>query len=200
MDVRVIAATNRDLEAMCARGSFRRDLLYRLNAITLTVPPLRDRIEAIPTLVDHFLQAANAANGRNVHGIGPEALALLQSYPWPGNVRELRNAIERAVVIAREPLIAVEDLPDRVRRASTSATPESAEQAAVAKQVAPFVGGPDFDLKAELQRAEVELIVSALGQVGWNQTHAARLLNIPRRTLVHKMKVLGIHKLRVDQA
>ena len=132
VDVRVIAATHRDLEAMCAEGRFRDDLLYRLNAMTLKIPPLRERPEEIAPLVELFIKQASAANGCSVKGIDADALRLLHRYPWPGNVRELRNAIERAVVIARGERISIDDLPQRVRdlvgqqAAPTGAVPAAA--------------------------------------------------------------------------
>jgi DNA-binding NtrC family response regulator len=184
-DVRVLAATHRDLEAMVEQGSFRRDLLYRLNAVILEIPPLRERVEEIPTLVHRFLREANAEGGSEIGDIHPDALALLRAYPWPGNLRELRNAIERAVVIAQGDTIMVEDLPERVRagtaRASSPA-PRSAE------------GAEDVDYNARLKRYEVDLILDALGAADGNQTEAAKRLRMPLRTLVHKIKTLGIKR------
>jgi DNA-binding NtrC family response regulator len=191
VDVRVIAATHKDLEAMCERGEFRVDLLYRLNAMTLVIPPLRERPEEIGPLVDRFLVEASRANAAEVSRVSPEALSALRAYRWPGNVRELRNAIERAVVIADGPELTVADLPDRVRAARPlpgapgrpSAPPPSAADA-----------GP-MDLKAQMSRHEARVLVDALRAAGWNQSEAARRLELPLRTLVHKIKAHGIKKL-----
>ncbi len=115
VDVRILAATHRDLEEMANRGDFRSDLLYRLSGVTLTIPPLRARLDEIEPLCHAFLRRASQANGRAIDGIEPAALELLRAYPWPGNVRELRNAIERAVVLAQNARLTIEDLPERVR-------------------------------------------------------------------------------------
>jgi transcriptional regulator with GAF, ATPase, and Fis domain len=115
VDVRILAATHRDLEEMANRGDFRSDLLYRLSGVTLTIPPLRARLDEIEPLCHAFLRRASKANGRSIDGIEASALELLRAYPWPGNVRELRNAIERAAVLAQNARITIEDLPERVR-------------------------------------------------------------------------------------
>ncbi len=226
VNVRVLAATHCDLEAMCEKGTFRQDLLYRLNAMTVTVPPLRQRVEDIEALAARFLREANHVNGSDLQGIDPGALELLKSYDWPGNVRELRNAIERGVVIAQGEYITVDDLPDRVRSQSglggenrfdiddpdtveemgpedfpplhfeTPISLENEPKAPAAKPPtsSPFAAGGTVDLRAHLQKCEIELIVDALRQAEWNQTEAARLLSLPRRTLLHKMKTHGIKK------
>src|SRR5205085_5969674 len=115
VDVRVIAATHRDLEAMVDAGRFRQDLLYRLNTMTLRIPPLRERVDEIRPLAERFLKDACRQAGIPGKSIDPEALAALESYAWPGNVRELRNAIERAVVLAEGAAITLPDLTDRIR-------------------------------------------------------------------------------------
>ncbi|MCC6747715.1 MAG: sigma 54-interacting transcriptional regulator [Deltaproteobacteria bacterium] len=186
VDVRVVAATHRDLEAMVRRGEFREDLLYRLNAVTLELPPLRARRAEIEALVQAFLAAANQANGRTLEGLDPAALALLQSYAWPGNLRELRNVIERAVVLAEGPLITVEDLPERLRKAPPASAPPdgSAPDSGSTLSLAPF--------NEQVERFESALIVDALRQSGGNQSEAARLLHMPRRTLINKLKAYGI--------
>jgi len=205
VDVRLIAATHRDLEAMCDAGTFRLDLLYRLNAMTLTIPPLRERPEDIEPLSMRFLQYANQANERSIRGFDPAALALLCSYSWSGNVRELRNAIERAVVIAEGDKILVKDLPERVRTSARLRQPgvDAVEKGAAEKDIGdrdsvppgsalPEEGG---GLRARMARHEAEIIVEALRESQWNQTEAARKLEMPLRTLVHRMKTLGIKKL-----
>jgi DNA-binding NtrC family response regulator len=179
LDVRVIAATNRDLEAMVSEGGFRQDLLFRLNAVTLEVPPLRERPEEIPALVERFLQEAQGRQPSTVAGVSPEALELLRRYRWPGNVRELRNVIERAVVIARGDRITPDDLSPRVCAASS-----------------PDRGSADevVDFRTRIQRHEAELILEALRESGWNQSEAARRLNMPLRTMVRKIQAYGLHK------
>ncbi len=115
VDVRVIAATNRSLRDMVAQGTFREDLFYRLNVIHLTVPPLRDRREDIPVLIDHFVERFTRSNGYMVKSVAPDAIKILNEYSWPGNVRELENVIERCVVTGRNEVIGVDDLPIEVR-------------------------------------------------------------------------------------
>jgi len=195
VDVRLITATHRDLEAMCQTGGFRLDLLYRLNAMTLTIPPLRARPEEIEELALRFLRQANEANDRGLRGIEAEALALLKGYAWPGNVRELRNAIERAVVIAEGDWITKQDLPERIRLAPRAAAPTHPEAAPEVEELPSSARSAGGDLKARLLRYEAEIIVDALRAADWNQTEAARALGMPLRTLVHKLKTLGIKKL-----
>ena len=203
VDVRVVAATHRDLEAMAQAGTFRLDLVYRLNTMVVDLPPLRDRAEEIAPLADALLGAANEANGASVRGVSPDAMDLLRAHSWPGNVRELRNAIERAVVIAQGELITPEDLPERVRRSAgatmlpamgpASAPPGASLPAAASSTVAP-PDGASADFKDRVRRYEVELLLDALRGADWNQTEAARRLGMPLRTLVHKMKQYGIRK------
>ncbi|WP_437803974.1 sigma 54-interacting transcriptional regulator [Sorangium sp. So ce693] len=227
VDVRVIAATHRDLDAMCDAGTFRLDLLYRLNAMTLSIPPLRARRDDIATLAAGFLAQANSANISRVQSLAPEALALLKCYSWPGNVRELRNAIERAVVIAEGEAIMARDLPERIRLAVTSPSspPTPSRAVDVSRSSEPGVGpalsqraseplpsrpseplpsrasdpgqaaAPTVGLKTRLDQIEAELLLEALRASDWNQTEAARRLELPLRTLQHKIKVYGIKKL-----
>ena len=188
VDVRLVAATHRDLEAMTESGQFRLDLLYRLNAVTLSLPPLRERREEVEPLARELVTEANRQNGRNVSAVDPEVWRLFARYAWPGNVRELRNVIERAVVIARGDVLVAADLPERIRG-----------QAAARESVAPpqlEPAGGDFKERVQKQMAryETDLIVSALRESGGNQMEAARLLQIPVRTLAHKMQALGIKK------
>jgi DNA-binding NtrC family response regulator len=182
VDVRVLAATHRDLDAMVAAGSFREDLLYRLNAMTLAVPSLRERSDDIEPLARTFIDAANARHGRSVAGLGDDAKDLLLRYRWPGNVRELKNAIERAVVIASSSLIEPDDLPDAVSRS------RDAETSAI--------GGPSLavSLGEQVDRYEAKLILEALDRCGQNVTETARFLQLPKRTLQSRMKLLGISR------
>jgi transcriptional regulator with PAS, ATPase and Fis domain len=206
IDVRVIAATHRDLEAMVEAGSFRADLLNRLNTFELGVPPLRARREEIGKLAARFLRKATEANGgdaRAVRAIDPEAIALLERYTWPGNVRELRNVIERAVVIAEGETILPRDLPERVRGASPkgaakNVAPDSgAPRPAAASKISTHEIGPPRhtgSLKARMESFEKETIVEALRESNDNQTAAARLLEVPLRTLQHKIQAHGIRR------
>jgi DNA-binding NtrC family response regulator len=184
VDVRVIAATHRDLESMVQAGRFRADLLYRLNPMTLYIPPLRERVEEIRPLAERFLKEANKQAGTDVRSFDPAAMAALERYPWPGNVRELRNVIERAVVLAEHNVITLGELTERVRGAppaAAAAPPEAGE-------------GPIGDYKEHVRRYEIELIIKALAAHNGNQTEAARALQLPLRTLVHKIQTYGIRK------
>jgi DNA-binding NtrC family response regulator len=181
VDVRVVAATHRDLESMCEAGTFRWDLLYRLNAVTIQLPPLRERAADIAPLAESFLREAARENGRSVRAIDENAAGILRRYRWPGNVRELKNVIERAVVIARGDVITPEDLPPRVRDSddrSKSSLPSA----------------KDGGLKEQMRSYEIQLIVDALKKHNGNQTEAARALQMPVRTLAHKMQTYGIKK------
>jgi DNA-binding NtrC family response regulator len=190
VDIRLLAATHRDLDVMCRSGAFRQDLLYRLNAMTVRVPPLRDRPEEIEPLALRFVVQASAANECQVTGIDEAALDLLRRYAWPGNVRELRNAVERAVVIAHGAQITVEDLPEAVRSlASAPPAPPSATAAAVASS------SGEVNLQRELDRHEAELILAALRATGWSRVEAARRLGLPVRTLARKLQAHGIRRI-----
>ena len=204
VDVRIIAATNRDLEAMCqAEESFRWDLYYRLNVMTLKVPPLRERPDEVGALAELFIRQANEANGCNVRGVAPDAMRRLHQYPWPGNVRELRNAIERAVVIARGDMVEIRDLPQRVRgpvesqaKPPAPVTPESLGAGRTPTHpIMPLAGGDTLDFKVRMQRYEAQLILDALRRCSWNRAEASRMLNMPVRTLSHKINLHGIKKL-----
>jgi DNA-binding NtrC family response regulator len=186
VDVRVLAATHRDLEAMCAAGTFREDLLFRLNAFTLRVPPLRERSEEIEPLARRFLAEAQRRGDARVTAIAPAAIHALSRHRWPGNVRELRNAIERAAVIARAGEITVEDLPRSVREAAGSDAFE-----ALAAGESDLLAG-DVDLKERVGRYEARIIAAALLRTGGNQSEAARLLGVPVRTLGDKIRRLGV--------
>ena len=189
VDVRVIAATHRDLEVMCQAGTFRDDLRYRLNAMTLRIPALRERFDEIQPLAERFVHEANAANNCHVTTIDPDALDRLCNHTWPGNVRELRNAIERAVVIAADATIVTDDLPDSLRDIS-DAGPITAEPDGDAPQ---GTHPPqEINLRAEVQRYEVDLILGALEAAQGDRNLAARRLGLPVRTLAHKLKKYGI--------
>ena len=183
VDVRVIAATARDLEREMADGRFREDLFYRLNVVRLEVPPLRERREDIPLLVDHFLARFRDQLGKPVRAISDETLDLLVGYGWRGNVRELENLIERAVILTDGDTIEASALPSIV--AETKRLPAIDVPAGEDPE-------EDFNLKRARQRFEAGLIRKALGRTGGNRTHAARLLEISHRALLYKIKDYGI--------
>ncbi len=170
-DVRILAATNRDLEAGIKEGLFREDLFYRLNVISLSLPPLRERKEDLPGLIDHFLARFSRENGRKINGITSEARDLLMKYDYPGNVRELENIIERAVVISREEVITTADLP--FQPGPPGRTQEKREE-----------GG----LKNSVEDLERRLIADALAKADHHQTKAAEILGISERMLRYKIK------------
>ena len=180
VDVRLLAATNRDLEAMVQQGAFRADLLYRLNTVVIEVPPLRERIEEIVALAEHFVRRACKAARRAPLSLDRAAVEALLSHDWPGNVRELRNALERAVVLAVDKVITVEDLPDRVQTA--------------ARRAGAGDGAPVADIRGTLEQVEARLLVEALEANGWNQSRTAEAMGMPRRTLVYKLRRYGIRK------
>jgi DNA-binding NtrC family response regulator len=180
VDVRVIAATHRDLERDVAAGRFRADLFYRLHVVPIELPPLRERREDIRRLAQHFLERARAEAGRGPQRIERDALAALERYPWPGNVRELENAIERAVALAEGESIGLEDLPRPVVEAARS---ETLREAVVSGRLG---------LEDATARFERELIEQALERADWNQTRAAEQLGITRRALKLKMDRYGL--------
>jgi two-component system, NtrC family, response regulator AtoC len=184
IDVRIVAATHCDLEAMVAAKTFRADLWHRLNLVTLTVPPLRARQDEIEPLAQRFLEWARKEWHGPARGITVDALDVLRAYPWPGNVRELRNVVERAVAIASDERIDVDDLPERVRQSAASPLPETS--------LSNGRGSPA--LAQKLREYEIQLIRDALVRTGGNQRQAARLLEIPLRTLVHKLRVYALRK------
>jgi len=197
VDVRVIAATHRDLESMVEAGQFRQDLLYRLNAITLPILPLRERGDDITTLALRFLEQANEANGGHVRVIDPGALELLRSYSWPGNVRELKNSIERAVVIAHGEAVTVDDLPERVRAfslAPPSIPRTTLDEIDAAASLGTSLSSLSGDFRTRMEKLEAELLTQALRDAGWNQTVAARQLEMPLRTLVYKIRMHAIRR------
>jgi len=170
-DVRVIAATNRDLEAMVEEGTFRRDLYYRINVVRLRIPPLRERREDIPLLIDHFIGRFNRLRGRAVSGVTADAMSILMGHDYPGNVRELENIIEHAFVLCRSGMIGMRHLPDRFRR------DEGARHSAGA---------------ASLAELEGRFLIEALKRNGWNRERTARELGMHKTTLWRKVRRLGI--------
>ena len=171
-DVRVVAATNRNLEEEVKKGNFREDLYYRLNVVHIEVPPLRERKEDIPLLLNSFLNEFNSENSKNIEGFTPQARKLLCSYSWPGNIRQLRNSIESAVVLSRGKLIDVEDLPE---------------------QVVNHENESELSIKVGLSLDEAEklFIMSTLDYCGGNKTKASEMLKIGRKTLHRKLEEYG---------
>ena len=177
-DARVIAATNQDLETLVAAKQFREDLFYRLNVVPVLVPPLRQRVEDIPLLLQHFIQMFNERRKAELTGVSDEAMGLLCEYSWPGNVRELGNIVERIAILKRRGLIEPEDLPEKIRRLPSTHLPTM--PAAIP------VGG--VDLSRAVEEFENRLILEALERTNWVKSKAARLLQINRTTLIEKLK------------
>lgn len=179
VDVRVVAATNRDLRAMVADGRFRDDLYYRINVLSIDVPPLRERREDIPVLIDYFLKKHTRNTSRLVRGLTPETRKLMVSYSWPGNVRQLESAIERAILLCEGDEITLDDLPSEVRQ-----------------EVGPAAEGT-FKLPAEginFEDVERNLITQAMEQTDYNITKAAKLLGLTFRTLQYRLEKFGIKR------
>lgn len=174
VDVRIIAATHRDLQQEAKAGRFREDLFYRLNVLPILVPPLRDRREDIPLLIDHFVARNNKRLGTNVQGLDTETRRLLYEYSWPGNVRELENTIERAMVLTEGDRIFAPDLPDRIREARDPV------------QVQLQTG--ELSVKKTMRAVEEILIRRALQKTRGNRTRAAEVLEISHRALLYKIK------------
>jgi two-component system, NtrC family, response regulator len=175
VDVRIVAATHRDLQKKIQDGSFREDLYYRLNVIEIHVPALRERPGDIPVLAQHFLKRYADANGKEVHGISDDALTLLLRHAWPGNVRELENAIERAVVLAAEPILTAAHFPTLRRLESMTLDPAK-------RDLGVSIPGSTF---AEIER---EAILRTLEAVGGSTSRAAALLGISTRKIQYKLK------------
>jgi DNA-binding NtrC family response regulator len=177
IDVRFIAATNTNLKEAVGSGAFREDLYYRLNVVPLRVPPLRERIQDIPLLVEHFIRHDNRRFHKRVEGLSPEALAALNAYRWPGNVRELENVIERCVVLAEGPIIQLNDLPLDVSLPQQATKVRSAEA---------------LPLNEATDQFEQQIVLRVLERVGWNLTEAGRILEIHRNSLRVKLARWGI--------
>jgi DNA-binding NtrC family response regulator len=189
-DVRVLAATNRDLQADVAAGKFREDLYFRLAVVPLRAPPLRDRAEDIPLLCPAFVEQICRENGLRTKEVSPEALEILAGYPWPGNVRELRNVVERLVILSDE-AIGVGDLPEEiVAEAARKVRPPSAVQAAVELPAE----ARDLPLRELRDLVERQYIRSKLDSHGWNISRTAQVLGIERTNLHKKMRSLGISR------
>lgn len=180
VDIRLIAATNQDLEKAIEKGRFREDLFYRLNVIPIHIPPLRQRRDDVPLLITHFLEKYSALK-KNVDSVSPDAMKILSGYGWPGNVRELENAIERAVILTNRNVILPEDLPSSVHGARRSAR-ESVE---------------DWG-DISLEKMEEHHILNILEKYAWNQKKASEILGVSTTTLWRKLKAYGIEPKRKD--
>ena len=184
IDVRVVAATNRDLRAMVGDGRFRDDLYYRINVLSIDVPPLRERREDIPVLIDYFLKKHTRNTSRLIRGLTPETKKVMVEYSWPGNVRQLESAIERAILLCEGDQITVEDLPSEVKQ-----------------DIGPASEGA-FKLPPEginFEDVERDLITQAMEQTDYNITKAAKLLGLTFRTLQYRLEKFGIKKADADE-
>lgn len=177
VDVRIIAATHRDLRQAVTAGQFREDLFYRVNVFPIQLPALRERSEDIAILAGHFLGVLAESVGKRVTGFTPGALSAMANYSWPGNIRELQNCVERAVIVARSPIIDVPDLPRDLFEATTRLRERDTLPS---------------DLDAELRRIEKRFILEALRRTNGKQVQAAQLLGVADRSLWHRIKKLGI--------
>ncbi|MDJ0853478.1 MAG: sigma-54 dependent transcriptional regulator [Myxococcota bacterium] len=180
VDVRVVAATNQDLEQAIREGRFREDLFYRLNVFPIQVPPLRERREDVPLLVEHFLERASEKKQLKAGGISPEAMELLCAYSWPGNVRELENLMERLVILSGEGRIEASHLPAALLRRETPTVS------------VPQLPPTGLSFRDVVEDFETDLILQALEQTHWNKNQAARLLGLNRTTLLEKIKKKGL--------
>jgi DNA-binding NtrC family response regulator len=177
VDVRVITATNKDLEEEISEGRFRSDLYFRLNVIPIRIPPLRDRRDDIPLLVEHFVGKYNREKGRALEGVRPESIAILRRYTWPGNVRELENLVERIVVLKGSGWLEPSDIPEKIRRAER-----------FLENAIPVLGETGLDIKSATEDFENALIRQALHLSGGNKNRAATLLGLKRTTFVEMLK------------
>jgi DNA-binding NtrC family response regulator len=181
VDVRLLAATNADLSEEVQAGRFREDLYYRLNVISIELPPLRERSADVPSLADHFLRVYAAENQRQVEGFTPDAMEALTRYHWPGNVRELENVVERAAVLCRESLIGVDELPTAVREGPSTRAAE------------PTLPLDGVDFRAAVAGYQRRLILEALERSSGVQRKAARLLRLSPTTLNEMVHRLGLN-------
>ena len=196
VDVRVIAATNRDLVKEAAAGNFREELYYRLNVVPIQLPPLRERVADIPLLVSHFLTRFNERLRKSVSGLADEAMAALLRYPFPGNIRELENVIERTVLLAEGPVIEARDLPPNVAQLSSSPPPPPLRSQALplGSSSRPLATSLKDIVRQETERVEREMIQRALSDTQGNVTQAAKQLGISRKSLQIKMKEMRLRE------
>jgi len=186
VDIRIIAASNKILGEEVKKGTFREDLFYRLNVVPIYLPPLRERKEDVPLLIEHFLSIYNEKNGRRLHGFHPRALDALMRYAWPGNIRELENVVERAVILTRDDYVPFSELPEAIR--GTDGDPLSDQ---FREGIRPGM---------TIREMEKELIIKTLEDNDGNRTRASRVLGITRRTLQHKLKEYDLDRHAPDAA
>jgi transcriptional regulator with PAS, ATPase and Fis domain len=184
VDVRVIAATHRDLEDAVQKGNFRADLFYRLHVIPINVPSLRERREDIPLLASHFLKKFNQDKNRNVEGFSEEAMGAMMDYSWPGNVRELRNVIEHVVIMKETGEVGPQDLPEKLKRISKRSTPFPRLE----------ITEEGICFNTAVSEFEKALIIQSLERTKWVKNKAAKLLHLNRTTLVEKIKKHRLHE------
>jgi len=178
VDVRVITATNQVLQELIAQGKFRNDLFYRLNIISIEIPPLRERKEDIPALIEDFIKKHSKHTSKKIESVSNEALLMLMNYNWPGNIRELENVIERAIILTKSHIIGPEDLPEFLRKLKPQDSQKEEREG--------------LRLKEALKSPEKDLILKALDSVSWNRNEAASTLGINRTTLYKKMRQYGL--------
>jgi two-component system response regulator PilR (NtrC family) len=196
VDVRIVAATNRDLEAEVAAGSFREDLFYRLNVIRLELPPLRERTDDLPVLVDHFLARFAESLHRPTCKLSPSAMRRLFAHSFPGNIRELENIIEHAVALAESDIIREDDLPLDMRNGAPGSGAPTARNLVVGPEVDWMQGGSS-NLDAELEAIEKRLLEEALRRAGGVRKKAAEILGINYRSLRHRLSKYGFGEMEV---
>ena len=184
VDVRIISAGSENLQEKMKTGEFRQDLFYRLNVVSVKLPPLRDRRGDVPILADHFLEKLAKRHDKRIKGFKPDTMAHLEAYDWPGNVRELENIVERMVILAEDHLeyLPVEVLPLEIRPQTTS---DGIPQLSM---------GSSSDIKSRKSAYEKTMLLEALARNDWNQSAAARELGISERSVRYKMQKLGIEK------
>jgi two-component system response regulator PilR (NtrC family) len=182
VDVRIVAATNRDLRRMVGENAFREDLFYRLNVIPIHIPPLRERKEDIPLLIEHFLEKYNREIGKHFTHLTDEAKVQLLAYNWPGNIRELENAIERAVALETEPVIDVSSLPENIRGTTRQ----------LSSIIPPEIPPEGIDLENIVDNIEKDLLVKALEKTGGVKKHAAKLLHLSFRSFRYRFDKFNI--------
>jgi DNA-binding NtrC family response regulator len=180
VNVRILSATNQNVEELVKTGRFRQDLFYRLNVFPIRVPPLRERAEDIPLLVNHFIETANPKLRRTIRGASPDAMAVLLAHQWPGNVRELENVVQRTMVVAKGDIVGLDDVPRELRGEADAPSRRPNDLRGLAR--------------ASIELVERQTILDALAKTGGNVTHAAKALGISRATLQNKMKAYGLRK------
>jgi DNA-binding NtrC family response regulator len=205
MNVRIVAATNRNLESMIKDGSFREDLFYRLNVLPIQLPPLRERKNDIESLAKYFIEKFNARYKKAIKGIHDEALSVLKAHRWPGNIRELENVLEHAFVLESSEQITLESLPEKVRASGANLTPSTSEvrqgaEISIEEGAIPMDGEAmsfrmsiqKFDFQASKEEFEKQFLINALkafrGKINQTAMHA----NIPKKTLLRKLEKYGI--------